>query len=80
MDESPPDDLKQEAQKTIIELKSRKAKHDYDIAKYYESRREYVSALIYYKSVVDNYPGTEWATLSETQVELVQEKVDKKAK
>jgi len=78
MDESPPDDLKQEAQKTIIELKSRKAKHDYDIAKYYESRREYVSALIYYKSVVDNYPGTEWATLSETQVELVQEKVDKK--
>jgi outer membrane protein assembly factor BamD len=80
IEESPPDDLRQEAQKTVIELQSRKAKHDYDIAKYYESRKEYNSALIYYKAVVNDYPETEWATLSENQIKIIQEKVDKKTK
>jgi outer membrane assembly lipoprotein YfiO len=80
IEESPPDDLRQEAQKTVIELQSRKAKHEYDIAKYYESRREYASALIYYKAVVNDYPETEWATLSENQIKIIQEKVDKKTK
>jgi len=80
VDESPPDDLKQEAQRAIVELQDRRAKHDYNIAKYYESRREYVSALIYYKSVVNDYPGTEWAKLSETQINVIQKKVDKRTK
>jgi len=80
VDESPPDDLKQEAQRAIVELQDRRAKHDYNIAKYYESRREYVSALIYYKSVVNDYPGTEWAKLSETQINIIQKKVDKRTK
>ncbi len=80
MDESPPDDLKREAQEALIELQGRKAKHDYDIAKYYESRREYVSALIYYELVVNNYPKTEWARLAKNQIKIIQKKVNGKTK
>ena len=80
MDESPPDDLKREAQEALIELQGRKAKHDYDIAKYYESRREYVSALIYYELVVNNYPETKWARLAKNQIKIIQEKVNGKTK
>lgn len=80
MGELPPDDLKQEAHEAILDLQGRKAKHDYDIAKYYESRGEYLSALIYYESVVNSYPGTEWARLSENQIKIIQEKVNRKIK
>ncbi len=72
---SPPPELEEEAQKAISELKARKAKHEYDIAEFYEISHKYKSALIYYESIVNNYPGTEWARLAEAKIDKLKEKL-----
>jgi outer membrane assembly lipoprotein YfiO len=78
INEDPPEDLKEEAEKAVLDLKHKKAKHDYDIAKYYESAKEYKSALIYYKSVINAYPDTEWAKLSKEKIKSLEAKINKK--
>ncbi|MCK5305899.1 MAG: outer membrane protein assembly factor BamD [Candidatus Omnitrophica bacterium] len=77
IDETPPEDLVEEAQKAISRLESKKAKHEYEIAQYYESRRGYDSAIIYYRSVITNYPGTKWAEMAKENLKKVKEKQKK---
>lgn len=60
--ESQKDDrLIEEAKSNIFELENKKAQSSYQIAQFYEKRRKYNSAKIYYQEVVDNYPNTPWA-------------------
>ena len=77
IDEAPPEDLAEEAQKAIARLEDKKAKHEYEIAQYYESRRRYDSAVIYYRSVIINYPGTEWAEMAKEDLKKAKEKQKK---
>ncbi len=77
IDEAPPEDLAEEAQKAISRLEDKKAKHEYEIAQYYESRRRYDSAVIYYRSVITNYPETKWAEMAKVDLKKVKEKQKK---
>ncbi len=59
--EEPPKKLAQEARESVDELKIKKAKHEYEIAQFYEENNKYESAVIYYNSIINNYPETKWA-------------------
>ena len=61
MGESPPRELIEEAETAIKQLEDKKAKHEYEIAQFYETSHKYESAIVYYKSIIKNYPETEWA-------------------
>jgi len=57
----PDSELSGEAKGIIDKLKNKEAQNAYNIAEFYEKREIFKSAIIYYKDVVQNYPGTEWA-------------------
>lgn len=68
--DSPSDkEMIEEAKIAINGLKGKKAKHEYEIASFYENNRKYESAVIYYDSVVRKYPGSEWALLAKERLE-----------
>jgi len=71
---NPPTDLAEEAKEAIKELKNRKAKHEFDIAKYYEDNNKYQAAIIYYESIIKNYPQTEWAKVAEEKLKNIKKK------
>ncbi len=51
----------EEAQRIVTEMQDKLAKKVYDNGHYYLRRDFNDSAIIYFQSVVDRYPGTEWA-------------------
>jgi len=61
MDRFPNNDLVDEAQKVIVELRSKLAKKQFDTAKLYERRELYEAAALSFESVFDLYPDTEFA-------------------
>ena len=57
----PENDLVNEAQEMIVELRSKLAKKQYDTAKLYERRELYEAAALSFEAVFDLYPDTPWA-------------------
>ena len=53
--------LVEKAKSAMLELEGRKAQSSYQIAQFYEKRKKYESAKIYYQEVIDKYPRTQWA-------------------
>jgi outer membrane protein assembly factor BamD len=74
IEERPPEDLTQEAEETIRELKERRAKHEYDIARFYEQNNKYKSAAIYYNSIIRDYPQTKWAQEARGRLEEIRKR------
>lgn len=50
-----------EAQKLLLECRTRLAKKEYDTGHLYYKLGEYGSAIIYYEELIENYPDTKWA-------------------
>ena len=61
MDRFPSNDLVNDAQKVIVELRTKLAKKQFDTAKLYERRELFEAAALSFESVFDLYPDTEWA-------------------
>jgi len=60
-----PDDPRiSQAEKIIVSLKLEQAHGNYQTAKYYESRRQWMGARIYYNEVVSKDPGSPYAAPS----------------
>ncbi|RJP24493.1 MAG: outer membrane protein assembly factor BamD [Candidatus Abyssobacteria bacterium SURF_5] len=51
----------EEAQEHMRELLETAARHEYQIGMYYHDNLQYDSARLYFKSIVDQYPRTQWA-------------------
>jgi outer membrane protein assembly factor BamD (BamD/ComL family) len=60
----PEDSRLNEAQKTIDSLKTEQARGSYDIARFYEQKRRWRGALIYYNEVLLKDPGSSYAKLA----------------
>jgi outer membrane protein assembly factor BamD len=78
IEEEPPQELKKEAEEAISKLKDKKAKHDFDIAKYYEDNSEYKAAVIYYQSVINEYPQSIWAKKAKERIEKIEKNQNEK--
>ena len=61
MDRFPDNDLVNDAQKMIVQLRTKLAKKQFDTAKLYERRELYEAAALSFESVFDLYPDTEWS-------------------
>lgn len=65
----PESPLADSAQRELLELDEWLATKDFETARYYQRRRAYDSAILYFKDVVQNFPNTDRARQS--MVELV---------
>lgn len=61
MDRFPDNDLVNDAQAMIVELRTKLAQKQFDTARLYERRELFEAAALSYESVFDLYPDTEWA-------------------
>jgi outer membrane protein assembly factor BamD len=69
-----------EAKQKISELDYRGAKGTYEVARFYEKKKKYDAALIYYREVVERFPLSEWAEQAEARIKtLSAEKSDRDA-
>lgn len=55
----------EESKKKLDEIRLLEAERTFNIAEFYYRRKESTSAAIYYKMVVQDYPGTIWAVKAE---------------
>ncbi len=59
--EFPQSPFAQEAQRAVEGIVSLLAKKDFHTAKYYQKRGQFEAELLYYRSLVSNFPQTAWA-------------------
>ncbi|HPJ72323.1 MAG TPA: outer membrane protein assembly factor BamD [bacterium] len=68
-----PDDPRAgEAGEMEAELRERLAEKDFRIGKYYQNRGDPVGALIYYRTVAEEYPNTTWAAQARERIPVVE--------
>jgi len=60
--ENPDAELSQKAKDHINSLREKEAENSFIIAEYYEKRKQYESAKIYYSSIISDYDNTTWAS------------------
>ncbi|MFC1704301.1 outer membrane protein assembly factor BamD [Candidatus Omnitrophota bacterium] len=71
----PDAELSEKAREELATLRGKEAESNFKIAQFYERRRAYESAKIYYQHVVDNFPETEWAVKSLEKVQIMESKL-----
>ena len=69
IEKHPKSEMVKEAKEIVDKLKNKEAKNAYEIAEFYEERRQFSSAIIYYQDVIQEYPGTEWAQKAQERVD-----------
>ncbi len=61
VEDYPRDPLKEQAEKKMLDLRSKLALKDLKSAKIYRKMRKFKAAIIYYDSILHDYYDTEWA-------------------
>jgi len=72
-EEGSDEDLAREAEDALSSLKEKKAENLYESAFFYERRKRYDSALIYYNEILEKYPETETAVRALSRIKIVEE-------
>lgn len=67
--------IAKEAKKALVKLKSRKADSINKVAEFYEKRKKYMSAMIYYKEVVAKFSHTSAAMYAKERIEYLKKKI-----
>lgn len=70
----PESNLTGEADKMRQSLREKKAQSDYNIADFYWRLKEYDSAAVYYKSIVETLPDTEIAKKAQERLDMLEKK------
>ena len=70
--EYPESVLGHEAKTRLGELQERRAQHEYQVAQFYERRRQSASARIYYETIVSQFAKTAWAPKAAARLQLLQ--------
>ena len=70
--ESPTSDLSPQALNRLQTLRERRAEHEFQVAQYYERRKQLTSSVLYYQSVVDQYAETSWAPKAAARLTILE--------
>jgi len=62
-------ELSQEASKTIERLRYKGAEKSYSVAEFYERQKQYKSAILYYRDVVDRFPESSYAPVAKVKID-----------
>ena len=73
--EYPQSELSGEAVARLKELTERRAKHEYQVGQFYERRKRFASALVYYETILQQFPQTAVAPQAAVRVQVLQTKV-----
>ena len=71
VEEYPASDLSPEAVARIQTLRERQAEHEFQVAQFYERRRHWASAVVYYQEIVSRYADTAWAPKASARLEAL---------
>jgi len=71
----PDSDLAGEVAGRLQELKDRRAGHEYQVAQFYERRKRFAAALIYYEAVVNQFAQTRWAPQAAARIQILQQRL-----
>ncbi len=74
------EELSKEASKTVQRLKDKAAEKSYLTAKFYESQKQYASAIVYYKDIVDRYPESSFVAEANDKKKELGGKAEKSTK
>ncbi|MBU1061570.1 MAG: outer membrane protein assembly factor BamD [Candidatus Omnitrophica bacterium] len=74
IEKHPESKMLNEAKDIVNRLKEKEAQNAYNIGQYYESMKIPGSAVIYYRDIIQNYPGTEWAKKAQERLDEIEEK------
>ena len=70
--EYPESELSGEAAGRLKELQERRAQHEFDVGQFYERHQQYVSAVTYYETIVNEFAQTSWAAKAAERLQLLQ--------
>jgi outer membrane protein assembly factor BamD (BamD/ComL family) len=56
----------------LLELKERRAQHEYQVAQFYERRKRADSARIYYETIIEQFAQTSWAPKAAARISVLQ--------
>lgn len=73
--EYPESELSDEAKTRLAELQERRAQHEYQVAQFYERRRQPASARIYYETIVTEFAKTASAPKAAARIQVLQPKL-----
>ena len=68
----PQSELSKDAGQRLEELRERRAQHEYQVGRFYERRKRFASAVIYYQAIVDQFAQTSWAPQAAARVQVLQ--------
>lgn len=74
IEKHPESEMTEEAKEIVDKLKNREAQNTYKIGQFYESRHMPQSAIIYYRDIIQNCPGTEWANKARERLNEIEKK------
>lgn len=72
VEENPESDLTPEAVERRKALREQRAAHEFQVAQFYEGQEQLDSAVIYYRTIVDQYADTAWAPKASARVDALQ--------
>jgi len=67
----PESELTGEANRRLEELKERRAQHEFQVAQFYEHRRQVTAALLYYTSIVDRFARSSWGPKAAARIHVL---------
>ena len=69
-------DFAAQAQESLVNLKQEQSRGLFQIAGFYEKRKNYKAALIYFNDVIEQNPRSNWATNAQQKVTMLTERVN----
>lgn len=75
LDVYPDAELSDKAKEQIHQLRDKEAENHFLVAEFYEKRKEFKAAKIYYQEVVDNYKNSPWAKKALNKIQELSKKI-----
>ncbi len=72
--ENPSSDLSPEAIERLRTLREQRAAHEFEVAQFYERRKQWASARLYYETIVDKFAETTWAPKAASRLQILGQK------
>jgi outer membrane protein assembly factor BamD len=67
----PDSELSPQAKSQIAQLRNKEAENNFLIAQFYEKQKNFKSARVYYKDIIDKYADTQWAVKALKRLKII---------
>jgi len=75
VENNPGAELTSQAKNQINHLREKEAQNNFEIAHYYEKRKKFEAAKVYYSTIIDEYKNTTWAKKALEKLQELSQKI-----